>query len=605
MSRKDAWTAAQIAALFAEFDKIEPNELNEKLRPKARLGTFVEDATVAVFGSSEPKMVSRMRSRVARIKRDFLDYLLLLKEKERNPSVAGEEYSSKLALLYQRLPKSLIGLEVTFDVEDDLDDKEAKDEVKKPRSKALFRVDAAKDKDRSSPDTDVPIDTLTGTIRLENYGNGVTVEKMPTNADAESAKDKSIQISEKDILSGPKNQVSAEEARRREETEAAKLEQDREYSQGLRKELLETKSTLFSNEDSKESPEEPESLSEEPLPKEPESEKPLPKEPVSEEPMSKKAEKPEASKKAKKIDVKPAVELDEPRANPTVEPVPEVRPALSEQLSANAKLTAALKKLKRVPKRNRKYMPLDMSSDDSDLDISMRSEMYSLPTSTPKRLKRSGESIENDSPTKRQSSVSQRDDLTASIDSEPRERPSTRNQPSMVEAHKERARALNGVTWLTSDAEADSTVVPATDAEVAKPDAVKRKRGRPRKADVDVPAFFKRPETGDSDPKRDSTKNNVGDTNKKKPTKKQTSTESKTKTTNNTDVVKANTSTANGDASVSSNRLPEYFEGMQQFLASVERLYVLADGDEHMRRALADLVTATTKKIGYSMSGSV
>lgn len=71
-------------------------------------------------------------------------------------------------------------------------------------------------------------------------------ENGPTSTG--SAPDKSIQIGEEDILSGPKNQVSAAEALRREEAEAAKVQREREERLRLRRESSEARS-LFETEE--------------------------------------------------------------------------------------------------------------------------------------------------------------------------------------------------------------------------------------------------------------------------------------------------------------------------------------------------------------------
>ncbi|KAG5359376.1 hypothetical protein CJU90_4120 [Yarrowia sp. C11] len=510
MSRKDAWQPEQIDALFAVFDSVSPKELNEKMRPGARVGDFMEQACMAVFGQVESKLMTRVRSRVARIKRDFLDYLLLLRDKERNPSLnEGEEYSKKLALLYQRLPRSLIGLEVTFDLKEG--EYESGDEVAKKnptppviKPKPIFRVpvDKAKIGDQRTPpkDDEVPLDTLKNKYKLDGYGGGATVEKVSENAPptTTSIPDKSIHIGEDDILSGPKNQRSAEEGLRREELEASKEKELRRRIQNARKRYPAAMS-LFDSEDGDDD-----------------------------------------------LDLR----LREKKPAASTKPQP---------------LVAA------VPKPpNRRSLPgPSFDGSDSDPDFGSHVEMLSLASSTPKAPKRYG-SVHESSPIKRSRS-SQVLNLSSDDD-----------DPIFVLLNQSRQSAPGTVSMSIGASSQNQSHHPFSGPS----DSPKRKRGRPRK---DASAAT-------------TAAPSVNFSMKGPPKKKLSPPFTVANATSSGQSFAASQSSA--PASVESKHLPQYFEAMDKFLQSVERLYILADGDAGMKQALSKLVQATTEKIEKSVAGS-
>lgn len=562
MSRKDAWPQEQIDALFAVFDSIGPKELNVLMRPGARFGNFMEQACMGVFGEVEPKLLTRVRSRVSRIKRDFLDYLILLRDKERDPSVADEEYSRKLALLYQRLPKSLIGLHVTFDVKEDVSDYEEADEkrgkvkskkdtppaaavssVTKP--KPLFRVPVDKSKKgdkRTSPEEEPA--PVTGKYKLDGYGGGATVEKVGgSNVVKDAIVDESIHIGEDDILSGPRNQISAQEALKREQAEALKAFKEREERLRLRREGSEGRTSLFGGSDVE----------------------------VSEENSDKKSNSDKKADSDKKQKTTEKTSSSQKSSTADKETLEKALVKEGEGGAENEKFFKAIYSRKANREARQEALKL-MHSGDSDEEMFPlgHGEMSSLPTSTPKRLKRHHNSTqEHSSPTKRNSSLSQR--LSVGLDDDESDNDFLLNTSEPKRATS-RGQSLQKLP---------APIQPTTTAQ----EPPKRKRGRPRKDAVPATAIF-----GAAAPTNASTAASTA------PPKTRVSMSNA-----NSSNFHVN-SNANSDA-MSSNHLPQYLDGMQQFLSSVERLYVLADGDATMRKALAQLVVATTEKIERSTMG--
>lgn len=616
MSRKDAWPTEQIDALFAVFDSVGPKELNEKMRPGARFGDFMEQACMGVFGQVEPRLMTRVRSRVARIKRDFLDYLILLREKERDPSVADEEYSKKLALLYQRLPKSLIGLQVTFDLKEDAVDSE-EDVLKPTRSstppvtkpKPLFRVpvDKTKVRDNKIPahDDRVPLDTLTTKYKLDGYGGGATVEKMSENGPTStgSAPDKSIQIGEEDILSGPKNQVSAAEALRREEAEAAKVQREREERLRLRRESSEARSLFETEEHDQNSDTKTSEKSEK-------SETPVSKS-ESRSLLRKKRRLVVTEAKSKNLEMALSDEYEDPifalaekktQLKETASETPASPPVGSRNVGVELEQTRSQSKDQpdsTSKTMDRQYRPpkVHRSDSDSDSDIGSRAELFSLPTSTPKAAKRHSFVQERPSPTKRNSSRLQRSSvrLDDEVDDDLMSRSDRRSRSVQVSDLEpgqgdlvELQHPVTGRVSVDADQMYQLTLPGGTSTTVPT-EAPKRKRGRPRKDvyTMDDDALFP-PSVG-------SSRTSATDS---RPAKKKTQVSMSSANERRSSIM---TSTPHPDTSMSSNYLPQYLESMQQFLRSVERLYILADGDTAMRRALAQLVQATTEKIERSV----
>lgn len=609
MSKKESWTTEQIDALFAVFDKVSPGELNVIMQPGARFGNIMEQACEAVFGVVDSKNMSRVRSRVSRVKRDFFDYLKLIKDKEKDPSLSeDEEYSKKLTSIYRRLPKSLVGLEVTFDLKELADDgdeevtnekpkgkdkgkgKDKKDSVPpEARPKALFRVNPVED-DRSSPIDEGEI--ITGKYKIDGYGSGATVEKMGeigvsgasgASGAADLPADETMHIGEYDLLAEPKskNQVSALVARRREQAAAAKALKEREERLRLRKEGLEGgKASLFDAsgvEGFDRGGEGVEGVGE------------VVKEAASSGKASSKTPKKTDKSEPKKRVSKKSSNKQSPPADTT---------NYFHQFLIDKRPDKGFSKVR--PPRPKEYSRITSSSqfhssDDED-DLVFHSAS-TLPTSTPKALKRHHQSStanqEHSSPTKRNSSHSQR--LSVGLDDEVDFSDDTLTG-ALTGARDQSRDNSNSEFPEVQEPQSREYELP----EVQEPP--KKKRGRPKRDESRTAST-----TATKAVTKAATKAASAETKTATVTKPAAATKTATTPTSSTakevpTASKSNTSLSN-TSTVTSHHLPQYLDGMQQFLSSVERLYVLADGDPTMRKALAKLVTATTEKIERSMDG--